>query len=290
MAEEEKDIQKEEIETDKSEDLELDETFDGEAAISDLITGNEESDVKEPIKGETETDKLKEPVITDELIEQFPTLAGLKGKKVEDVFKSYDSLSREYTKLNQEVKGKETKDKEPEVIEAKEFLELTPKEQSDYIKGLAKEVAEQMMTEKEKDLEPMKEVVRERQEKALMDSISDGLPEGVEPKDALEAWKEANKDIIFKDGQPNTEFIDTYDKHPQKLINEVISLAKLQFYEDQLSDNKKNLKKKTYDQAKKALKDAKKPELVSKDARRSAEELTDVDNLLVEINESIPQE
>ena len=203
----------------------------------------EEAD-SEPVKPEAE-EEPKELLIDDSLIEQYPTLAGLKGKPLIEVAKSYDNLEREYSKTKNEL-AEALKKQKDEVEEAeleqqdempdpyddpegfRKWIEgQTTKEPVDIQKLIDEKLQEVKAKEEEERLKAEKlKADSEKFQNYVLSEITKGIP-GSNAGKLIDAYIDANKSELLENGQMKPEIQAAFAKNPDLLVKNVVNFAKL---------------------------------------------------------------
>lgn len=247
---------------------------------------------EEPVKKEVP----KEDVVSDAWIEKYPPLKTLKGKPIEEVAKSYVELERAYSKSQNELhklrKEAEKAEQKPATEftdeEVKDLLDLEPAAQREYLDKLISKRVMEGIKDIQAKLEPYEIEVKKKQTEDMKAQIQESLPEGMTVDEVLSAFREANKDILLtEDGELNAEIIQFYEKHPRKFYSDVLSFAKTKHLEELSKKNIGEVKKKVYEETKRAaIKSQDKLPPVSTRRNDETPELDRVDEALLSIQQN----
>jgi hypothetical protein len=233
-------------------------------------------------------------VVDDALIQQFPTLSGLKGKPIIEIAKSYDSLTREYTKLKQtKVKVEEEKEQDDEDLdEAMPDPYDDPKGFEKWIKGeteKSKKIALDEFNQQMLDKEQLKLQEQEIGAKAVQYQneikleLSKHIPNNITPEEAIDFFVKENKDTLLDPNGKLKEsttkfFIENRDLFINMVAKTVINAVKSNNYEH-------DVKNRAFEIAKKGLQRKTTGVLGHTEAQRISADLSDNDILVQQLYE-----
>lgn len=238
-------------ETKEDETVELSEGEQVEQVRNLLNPDSTETKEAEESEAETETqeetqEEVKPDIISDEIIEQFPTLKMYRGKPIKELAPSYDKLVRklhETIQKNKELEGKLSKTSLNELGEPPDPIE----NRAEFDKWLEKRdelIKSQVKVEPEPVINPLAEV-KKRLPDADVEKIAD-------------EWAKFNSRRLFDaTGNLKPEIKKMYQEDPDLMVDELISfynlLSKAEQNELQIE---KKAKEETFKQTKEAFKKA----------------------------------
>lgn len=238
-------------ETKEDETVELSEDEQVEQVRNLLNPDSTETKEAEDSEAETETqeetqEEVKPDIISDEIIEQFPTLKMYRGKPIKELAPSYDKLVRklhETIQKNKELEGKLSKTSLNELGEPPDPIE----NRAEFDKWLEKRdelIKSQVKVEPEPVINPLAEV-KKRLPDADVEKIAD-------------EWAKFNSRRLFDaTGNLKPEIKKMYQEDPDLMVDELISfynlLSKAEQNELQIE---KKAKEETFKQTKEAFKKA----------------------------------
>lgn len=238
-------------ETKEEETVELSEDEQVEQVRNLLNPDSTETKEAEESEAETETqeetqEEVKPDIISDEIIEQFPTLKMYRGKPIKELAPSYDKLVRklhETIQKNKELEGKLSKTSLNELGEPPDPIE----NRAEFDKWLEKRdelIKSQVKVEPEPVINPLAEV-KKRLPDADVEKIAD-------------EWAKFNSRRLFDaTGNLKPEIKKMYQEDPDLMVDELISfynlLSKAEQNELQIE---KKAKEETFKQTKEAFKKA----------------------------------
>lgn len=238
-------------ETKEEETVELSEDEQVEQVRNLLNPDSTETKEAEESEAETETqeetqEEVKPDIISDEIIEQFPTLKMYRGKPIKELAPSYDKLVRklhETIQKNKELEGKLSKTSLNELGEPPDPIE----NRAEFDKWLEKRdelIKSQVKVEHEPVINPLAEV-KKRLPDADVEKIAD-------------EWAKFNSRRLFDaTGNLKPEIKKMYQEDPDLMVDELISfynlLSKAEQNELQIE---KRAKEETFKQTKEAFKKA----------------------------------
>lgn len=238
-------------ETKEDETVELSEDEQVEQVRNLLNPDSTETKEAEESEAETETqeetqEEVKPDIISDEIIEQFPTLKMYRGKPIKELAPSYDKLVRklhETIQKNKELEGKLSKTSLNELGEPPDPIE----NRAEFDKWLEKRdelIKSQVKVEPEPVINPLAEV-KKRLPDADVEKIAD-------------EWAKFNSRRLFDaTGNLKPEIKKMYQEDPDLMVDELISfynlLSKAEQNELQIE---KKAKEETFKQTKEAFKKA----------------------------------
>lgn len=238
-------------ETKEEETVELSEDEQVEQVRNLLNPDSTETKEAEESEAETETqeetqEEVKPDIISDEIIEQFPTLKMYRGKPIKELAPSYDKLVRklhETIQKNKELEGKLSKTSLNELGEPPDPIE----NRAEFDKWLEKRdklIKSQVKVEPEPTINPLAEV-KKRLPDADVEKIAD-------------EWAKFNSRRLFDaTGNLKPEIKKMYQEDPDLMVDELISfynlLSKAEQNELQIE---KKAKEETFKQTKEAFKKA----------------------------------
>ncbi len=238
-------------ETKEDETVELSEGEQVEQVRNLLNPDSTETKEAEESEAETEPqegtqEEVKPDIISDEIIEQFPTLKMYRGKPIKELAPSYDKLVRklhETIQKNKELEGKLSKTSLNELGEPPDPIE----NRAEFDKWLEKRdelIKSQVKVEPEPVINPLAEV-KKRLPDADVEKIAD-------------EWAKFNSRRLFDaTGNLKPEIKKMYQEDPDLMVDELISfynlLSKAEQNELQIE---KRAKEETFKQTKEAFKKA----------------------------------
>jgi len=215
-------------------------------------TKNEEPETQEPetqeVQEEVQEVQSVEPIISDEMIQQFPQLKMYRGKPLKDLGKAYANLVgklHQTIKENNELKGKLEKSSltelgdPPDPIENRAEFDKWLQRRDELVKSQVQPVQQQPA------MNPMVE-------------IQNRLPQGVDVNKVADEWAKFNSRMLFDEtGNLKSEMKALYEKEPDLMIDSVVNFYNLlsKAQQNELAIEKK-AKQEAYKQTKDAFKKA----------------------------------
>jgi len=208
----------------------------------------------------------------DQLSAKFPFAKNLKGKSMDEVMDIIQKQNTYITNLEQQKR----KNKSEEIInnnsdnndegtvgedQVLDLLTLKPEEATKRLNALiadkagkiAGDIFDQKLKEVLPNIEPLQQASQEAIAKQFYSELGAQLPEGTDPKQALADWKQANTDMSDSEKMALVE-------NPNlliKLISKEYTLKTNNFDKKKLEeDANKEVKKKTYENLRKLLKNS----------------------------------
>lgn len=242
-------------ETKEEETVELSEDEQVEQVRNLLNPDSTETKEAEESEAETETqeetqEEVKPEIISDKIIEQFPTLKMYRGKPIKELAPSYDKLVRklhETIQKNKELEGKLSKTSLNELGEPPDPIE-NPAEFKAWMDRRDKLLKAQILAEVKQEPEPVINPLAE---------VKKRLPDADVEK-IVDEWGKFNSRRLFDaTGNLKPEIKKMYQEDPDLMVDELISfynlLSKAEQNELQIE---KRAKEETFKQTKEAFKKA----------------------------------
>lgn len=266
-------------ETKQEETLEVSEAELKRQVKSLLGEETQEKTQEETQKEETQEEtKVPEPIVTDELIEQFPTLKMYRGKPVSQLAPIYDKLVRKLTseiQKRKELEGKLEKTSLDGIGEPPDPIE----NRAEFDKWLKKR--DELVKSQVKQPEPEVDYLIEVQKR---------LP-NVDAREVVNDWAKHNSRRLFDEtGNLRPEVQALYQRDPELMIEEITNFYELSSKANKNEDTiEQESKKQAYLKTKENFKEARKAKKESSEVHAVSRttELTPEDELLQKIYNSV---
>ena len=279
------------VETEEVEQPELSEDEQVEQVKALLTTETTESEpTPEPEpepepEAEPEPEKIVESILSDEMIEKYPSLKALRGKSLKELAPVYDKLVRKYQneiRENKELKGKLSKTSLQELGSPPDPIE-NPKEFKDYQDKRDELIREQTKAE----MAEVKPTVNPLQE------VKERLPD-VDIEKLADEWAKFNARRLFDStGNLKPEIQKMYQEDPDLMTDEIINFYDLSSKANQNEFQiEKKATEKTYEKTKANFKEARKTKKEASQVNAVSRnvELTSEDVLLTNILKLVEEE
>jgi hypothetical protein len=261
--------QEETVELTEAEQQEQVKSLLGEKPQETVQEGTE-TETQEETQEEVKETQSVEPMISDEMIEQFPQLKMYRGKPIKDLGKAYANLVgklHQIIKENNELKGKLEKSSltelgdPPDPIENREAFDKWLTKRDELIKS-------QIKVQPQPTIDPLAEV-RAR------------LPKDVDVNKIADEWAKFNSRMLFDEtGELKKEMKAMYEREPELMIDSIVNFYGLLSKAEQ---NELTIETKAKGEAYKQTKDA------FKKARQTQKESSQV-NVIPRTNETTSED
>lgn len=278
------------VETEEVEQPELSEEEQVEQVKALLSEETEPEPTPEPEpepepEAEPEPEKIVESILSDEMIEKYPSLKALRGKSLKELAPVYDKLVRKYQneiRENKELKGKLSKTSLQELGSPPDPIE-NPKEFKDY-----QDKRDELIRKQTRDeMAEVKPTVNPLQE------VKERLPD-VDIEKLADEWAKFNARRLFDStGNLKPEIQKMYQEDPDLMTDEIINFYDLSSKANQNEFQiEKKATEKTYEKTKANFKEARKTKKEASQVNAVSRnvELTSEDVLLTNILKLVEEE